>query len=205
MSKEKKEDEKRTEEKEDEDDDDEDEKGVPNFWLEVLQSSSRFEHLILEQDEPVLEYLVDIRVRMESEKPASSYTLEFEFADNPYFKNRVLTKTFEFKNEIDEWDPLSYGGPDLVRSIGCEIDWKPKKNVTVKLVKKKFKQPPRLVRGKVQKQPAKVITTEQKQQSFFRFFETHKCMMNEDDGKNSAFLPLLKQKKNKNSHHIAKK
>jgi len=195
VSKEKKENEKRTEDKEDEEEDEDDEKGVPNFWLEVLQSSSRFEHLILEQDEPVLEYLVDIRVRMEREKPASSYTLEFEFADNPYFKNRVLTKTFEFKNEIDEWDPLSYGGPDLVRSIGCQIDWKPKKNVTVKLVKKKVKQPPRLVRGKVQKQPAKVITIEEKQQSFFRFFETHKCMMNEDDEKMKEEMKKIEEEK----------
>lgn len=147
-------------------DDEDEEKGVPNFWLEVMQSSRSVSSIIFDHDEPVLEYLKDIRVRMDAEKPAASYTLEFEFAENPFFRNRVLMKTFEFNNELDRKQPFKYHGPDLVRSIGTKIDWKPKKNVTVKLIKKKIK-------SRNRKAPPKIITKEQQQGSFFRFFESH--------------------------------
>lgn len=130
--------------------------------------------LILDHDEPVLGYLQDVRVRYDEDKPASSYTLEFEFAENPYFRNRVLTKTFEFKNKINPAEPLKYRGPDLMRTIGSSIDWKPKKNVTVKLIKKKIK-------SRNRKAPPKIITKEEEQESFFCFFESHSM---DDDGEN---------------------
>lgn len=141
------------------------EKGVSNFWLDVLQSNQTVSSTIYDHDEPVLAYLQDIRIKMENEKPASSFSFEFEFAENPYFRNRVLTKTFEFKNQIDPKDPLKYRGPNLFRCIGCDIDWRPKKNVTVKLIKKKIK-------SKNRKAPPKIITKVKNQGSFFRFFES---------------------------------
>lgn len=152
-----------------------DEKGVPNFWLETLQSFRITAEIIQEHDEPILAYLQDIRVRLFNEKPYG-YTLEFEFAENPYFTNKVLTKTYELKTEVDEKDPFSFEGPDLNKATGCKIDWKAGKNVTVKLTKKKLKP-----RNK--KTPPKVITKEEKQDSFFNFFETPKGQKSGDDSK----------------------
>lgn len=77
-----------------------DEKGIPNFWLETLQAFRITAEMIQEHDEPVLAYLQDIRVRMHEKKPYG-YTLEFEFAENPFFTNKVLTKTFELKIDVD--------------------------------------------------------------------------------------------------------
>lgn len=140
------------------------EKGIPNFWLETLQAFRITAEMIQEHDEAVLAFLQDIRVKMHDQKPYG-YTIEFEFAENPYFTNKVLTKSFELKMDVDSKDPFSYDGPDLERCTGCKIDWKPNKNVTVRLTKKKIK-------GRNKKAPPKVVTKEEKQESFFVFFET---------------------------------
>lgn len=62
----------------------------------------------------------------------------------------------------EEKDPLSYEGPEIVKSTGSEIQWKKGKNVTVKLVKKRQKHKSR---GTV-----RVVTKEVKARSFFNFF-----------------------------------
>ncbi len=109
-----------------------DEKGIFNFWLETLQSFRMTSELIQEHDEPILSFLQDMKVVLFDKKPYG-YTLEFHFAENPYFTNKVLTKTYELKTEVDQKDPFSYEGPDLERTTGCKIDWKQGKNVTVKV------------------------------------------------------------------------
>lgn len=141
-----------------------DEKGIPNFWLETLQSFRITAEIIQEYDEPILAFLQDITCHLFDQKPYG-YKLEFHFAENPYFTNKVLTKTYELTNEIDPKDPFSFEGPDLQRSLGCKIDWKAGKNVTIKLIKKKLKP-------KNKKGVPKIITKEEKQDSFFNFFET---------------------------------
>lgn len=141
-----------------------DEKGIFNFWLETLQSFRITSELIQEHDEPILSFLQDIRVVLFDKKPYG-YTLEFHFAENPYFTNKCLTKTYELKTDVDVKDPFAYEGPDLARTVGCKIDWKQGKNVTVKVTKKKLK-------AKNKKQLPKVITKEEKQESFFQFFDT---------------------------------
>jgi nucleosome assembly protein 1-like 1 len=134
--------------------------------------------MIQEHDEPVLAYLQDIRVKMNDKKPLG-YTLEFEFAENPYFTNKTLTKTYELKTDVDKTDPFSYEGPDLEKSIGCKIDWKPNKNVTVKLIKKKLK-------SRNKKAPPKIVTKEEKQESFFTYFDTPKVGASGDAAKQVA-------------------
>ena len=113
------------------------EKGITNFWLDTLQSFRITAEIIQEADEPILSYLQDIRVNLFDKIPYG-YTLEFHFAENPYFTNKVLTKTYELTTEIPSEDPFSFEGPDLSKSIGCKINWKDGKNVTVKLIKKKI-------------------------------------------------------------------
>ena len=99
------------------------------------------------------------------DKQPYGYALDFHFGENPYFTNKVLTKTYELTTEIDPKDPFSFEGPDLSKSIGCKIDWKEGKNVTVKLVKKKLK-------SKNKKAPPKIVTKEEEQESFFNFFKS---------------------------------
>jgi nucleosome assembly protein 1-like 1 len=71
------------------------------------------------------------------------------------------------KTEVDPKDPFSFEGPDLNKTTGCKIDWKAGKNVTVEIIKKKLK-------SKNKKTPPKIVQKEEKQDSFFNFFDTPK-------------------------------
>lgn len=104
-----------------------DSKGIPNFWLNVLQNDRELEKLIQKEDEEVLKYLMDIRVNI---KDDLSFQLEFHFKPNDYFENSVLTKTYHVKCEPDEQYPFSFDGPEIYKSTGCEIKWKAGKNLT---------------------------------------------------------------------------
>jgi len=90
------------------------------------------------------------------------FTIEFEFTPNEYFTNTLLTKTYDLRTGPDEQEPLSYEGPEIVKSKGCEIHWNKGKNVTVKLVKKRQKHKNR---GTI-----RVVTKEVQTDSFFNFF-----------------------------------
>jgi len=138
-------------------------KGIPEFWLHAMKSTEIIGEAIQEHDEPILKHLRDVRVKLHDQKPFG-YTLEFLFADNEYFTNKILTKTYELTTDKDDKDPFGYDGPALYKSIGCKIEWSPEKDVTVKLVKKKQKHKSS---GTI-----RVVTKEEKQDSFFNFFES---------------------------------
>ena len=55
------------------------------------------------------------------------FSLSFHFKSNPYFDNELLTKTYELGEEEDMLENVQ----------GCEIKWKPGKNLTVKTISKK--------------------------------------------------------------------
>jgi nucleosome assembly protein 1-like 1 len=156
----------------------EEEKGIKNFWLETLQSFRITSEIIQDYDEEILGYLQDVQVKLFETKPYG-YTLEFFFAENPFFTNKTLTKTYVLKTEVDPKDPFAYDGPDLETATGCTVNWKEGKNVCMKMVKKKLKP-------KNKKQPPKIITKEEKQDSFFNFFETPKAPVKGDEGKQVA-------------------
>jgi hypothetical protein len=154
--------------------------GIKNFWLDTLQSFRLTAELVREVDEPILAYLQDIKVKLFNTQPYG-YTIEFYFAENPYFTNKVLTKTYELTSEIDPKDPFSFEGPDMKRSIGSKIDWREGKNVTVKMVKKKLK-------SKNKKVPPKIVTKEEEQETFFvDFFKSF------DESKSSTALAKVKK------------
>jgi len=90
------------------------------------------------------------------------FTIEFEFTSNEYFTNTVLTKSYDLRTGPDEREPLSYEGPEIVKSKGCEIQWNKGKNVTMKMVKKRQKHKNR---GTI-----RVVTKEVQTDSFFNFF-----------------------------------
>jgi len=56
--------------------------------------------------------------------------LEFVFAENPFFEDKCLRRTFKF--ELDE-----YGERILVQSQGSKINWKPNAGIKEKKEKKR--------------------------------------------------------------------
>jgi len=136
--------------------------GIPEFWLQVFKNSDVLSELIKEHDEPVLKHLIDVRITMQNEAEQKGFTIEFEFTPNEYFSNTTLTKSYELRTGPDEHEPLSYEGPEIVKSKGCEIKWNKGKNVTVKMVKKRQKHKNR---GTI-----RVVTKEIQTDSFFNFF-----------------------------------
>lgn len=48
---------------------------------------------------------------------SQSFSLEFHFEPNSYFKNAVLTKVYRMKSEPDAEEPFSFEGPEI---IACE-------------------------------------------------------------------------------------
>jgi hypothetical protein len=111
------------------------ESGIPNFWLTVLKKVAEIRSMIKDHDEPVLKHLIDVRA-FSNTSPNLSFQLEFHFAPNEFIQNSVLTKTYLMKCEPDEDDPFSFEGPEIYKSIGCEIMWNAGKNVIEKAASK---------------------------------------------------------------------
>ena len=138
--------------------------GIPDFWLTIFRNVEMLAEMTEPADEPILKHLKDIKVRMNNEP--MGFTLEFYFEPNEYFTNEVLTKTYEMKCELEEENPFSFEGPEIVKCTGCQIDWKKGKNVTVKMIRKKQKH----------KQKGSIRTVNQPVDvdSFFNFFNPPK-------------------------------
>ncbi|XP_048829475.1 nucleosome assembly protein 1-like 4a isoform X2 [Brienomyrus brachyistius] len=140
----------------------EDPKGIPEFWLTIFRNVDMLSDMLQEHDEPILRHLQDIKVRFSDPDQPMSFTLEFHFEPNSFFKNEVLTKVYKMKSEPDPEDPFSFEGPEIVDCEGCEIYWHKGKDVTVKTIKKKQKHKGR---GTV-----RTITKQVPSDSFFNFF-----------------------------------
>jgi len=138
--------------------------GIPDFWLTIFRNVEMLAEITEPADEPILKHLKDIKVRMNTEP--MGFTLEFHFEPNEYFTNEVLIKTYEMKCELEEDNPFSFEGPEIVKCTGCQIDWKKGKNVTVKMIRKKQKH----------KQKGNIRTVNQPVDvdSFFNFFNPPK-------------------------------
>ncbi|XP_052268685.1 nucleosome assembly protein 1-like 1 isoform X2 [Dreissena polymorpha] len=117
---------------------DENTKGIPGFWLTIFKNVDMLSDMIQPADEPILNHLQDIKVEFK-EKDPMGFTLQFIFEPNDYFENKQITKEYVMRSEPEEGDPFSFEGPEIIKCIGCKIDWKKGKNVTVKTVKKKQK------------------------------------------------------------------
>jgi len=135
--------------------------GVPEFWLTIFKNVEILAEMIQEHDEPILKHLLDIDVLLAKEP--MGFTLQFHFSPNEHFTNTVLTKEYSLNCSPDEEDPFEFDGPEIISCKGCKIEWKPGKNITVKLIKKKQKHKT--------KQATRFITKQVKNDSFFNFFE----------------------------------
>ncbi|EDV99561.1 nucleosome assembly protein 1-like 4 [Drosophila grimshawi] len=137
--------------------------GVPRFWLTVFRNVALISDLVQEHDEPLLECLMDVRIRYESD----SYTVHFQFRPNKYLhtSSLLLTKKYILRHEADKEYPFMFEGPEIVRCEGCHIHWRDGSNLTLQTIKQK-----RLRKG-VRNMP-KVMPRE----SFFRFFSPPQAM-----------------------------
>ncbi|XP_055324742.1 nucleosome assembly protein 1-like 1-A [Sitodiplosis mosellana] len=102
-------------------------KGIPNFWLQAIKNCTHNDDLVHECDEEALSYLLDIKVSLVNE-PDMSFTLEFEFAPNPFFENSVLAKQYFLSCDTND----EFYGFSIIRAIGCSIEWKDGANITEK-------------------------------------------------------------------------
>lgn len=141
------------------DDDTDDTKGIPNFWLTALENLTTVSETITERDAAVLQHLRDIRMEY-LETPG--FELIFEFGDNEFISNRVLTKTYHYQAELGYLGDFVYDHAD-----GCEINWKLKeKNATINIERRKQ-------RNKNTKQ-TRTIEKLTPTESFFNFFDPPK-------------------------------
>lgn len=154
------------EEEEGQNDEDDDTKGIPNFWLTALENLSTVSETITERDSEVLEHLKDIRMEY-LETPG--FELIFEFNENPFFSNQVLTKTYHYQAELGYSGDFVYDHAD-----GCEINWKSKENnVTINIERRKQ-------RNKNTKQ-TRTIEKLTPTESFFNFFDPPKPPQADED------------------------
>lgn len=149
---------------------DKDVKGIPDFWLTIFRNTDLLSDMVQPHDEPLLKQLTDIKIKYDEDL---SYTLEFHFQPNDYFTDAVLTKKYFLRCKIDGEDPFTFEGPEIYKCLGCNINWKPGKNLTVKTIKKKQKHK---ARGAV-----RTVSKQVPNDSFFNFFAPPDCP--EDESK----------------------
>lgn len=103
--------------------------GIPEFWLSAMKNQTTLAEMITDRDEAALRHLVDIRMEY-LDKPG--FRLIFEFAENEFFSNTTITKTYFYQNES------GYGGDFIYdHAEGDKIDWFPGKDLTVRVEAKK--------------------------------------------------------------------
>jgi nucleosome assembly protein 1-like 1 len=139
--------------------------GIPEFWLSAMKNQISLAEMITDRDEAALKYLTDIRMEY-LDKPG--FRLIFEFAENEFFTNKTITKTYYYQNES------GYGGDFIYdHAEGDKIDWKPEKDLTVRVEQKKQ-------RNKNTKQ-TRIVKKTVPTQSFFNFFSPPTAPTEEDD------------------------
>lgn len=160
------EDEQPEDEEEEEKEEDNDEVGIPGFWLTALENLTTVQETITDRDLEVLQSLIDIRMKY---LDTPGFQLIFEFKDNEFFNNKILTKTYHYQAELGYSGDFVYDHAD-----GCEIEWKLKENnVTINIERRKQ-------RNKTTKQ-IRTIEKLTPTESFFNFFDPPKPPKVNDD------------------------
>ncbi|RKP12153.1 hypothetical protein BJ684DRAFT_11916, partial [Piptocephalis cylindrospora] len=130
--------------------------GIPEFWLTALKNHQLLAELITDADEDVLKKLTDIRLIYTDERPG--FQLAFDFAENDYFTDPTLTKTYYYQQAG------SIGDLVYERAEGCSIQWREGRDLSVTIQTKRQRHKATGAIRTVQKTvPA---------QTFFEFFKT---------------------------------
>lgn len=146
--------------------------GVPEFWLSAMKNQISLAEMITDRDEAALKHLVDIRMEY-LDKPG--FRLMFEFAENEFFSNKILTKTYFYRTES------GYGGDFIYdHAEGDKILWKTGKDLTMRIESKKQ-------RNKNTKQ-TRIVRKTVPTESFFNFFSPPTAP--DDDDEDTAFSDI---------------
>lgn len=149
--------------------------GIPEFWLSAMKNQVSLAELITDRDEAALKYLTDIRMEY-LDRPG--FRLIFEFAENEFFTNKVITKTYYYQEES------GYGGDFIYdHADGDKIDWKAGKDITVRVESKKQRNKseyPRqlsctLTYSAADTKQTRVVKKTVPTESFFNFFDPPKA------------------------------
>ncbi|KAI0019617.1 NAP-domain-containing protein [Xylariomycetidae sp. FL0641] len=139
--------------------------GIPEFWLSAMKNQISLAEMITDRDEEALRSLVDIRMEY-LDKPG--FRLIFEFAENSFFTNKTITKTYYYQNES------GYGGDFIYdHAEGDKINWKEGQDLTVRVESKKQ-------RNKNTKQ-TRIVKKTVPTESFFNFFSPPKAPSDDDE------------------------
>ena len=131
--------------------------GIPQFWVCAMGHMQAVAELVTETDVDCLESLTDVRCT--DDEDGEGFTLEFHFAPNDYFSNKVLTKKYTIPNLLLDDEPI------LKDVDGCDIDWKAGMCLTHREVKKKQRAKAGKNAGKI-----RTVVRKERQDSFFHFF-----------------------------------
>jgi len=104
-------------------------KGINEFWLTAMKNMVSLADIIMEDDEDALKHLVDVRLEF---MDRLGFKLVFEFSENEYFTNKILTKSYIYRETVGYEGDFIYDHAE-----GDTIDWKPNKDLTHKLEEKK--------------------------------------------------------------------
>lgn len=139
--------------------------GIPEFWLSAMKNQVSLAEMITDRDEAALKHLTDVQMEY-LDKPG--FRLIFEFAENEFFTNKTISKTYFYQTES------GYGGDFIYdHAEGEKINWKPGKDLTVRIESKKQ-------RNKNTKQ-TRVVQKTMPTESFFNFFSPPKPPTDDED------------------------
>eukprot|EP00095_Tigriopus_kingsejongensis_P000789 maker-scaffold67_size430214-snap-gene-3.37 protein:Tk00789 transcript:maker-scaffold67_size430214-snap-gene-3.37-mRNA-1 annotation:"nucleosome assembly protein 1-like 1-like" len=134
--------------------------GIPRYWLIAMIQCDTLGAIIQDYDHEVLNHLMDVRIRpygqISSKRDKFGFVIQFEFEQNEFFTNEILSKEYEVRCRPNLHRPFTFEGSEIADCKGCKIQWKKGKNVTLKPVKKS-------VEGETVQKWAK-------RNSFFNFF-----------------------------------
>ncbi|KAK9453883.1 hypothetical protein V1511DRAFT_503488 [Dipodascopsis uninucleata] len=109
-------------------------KRIPSFWRTVLeQGGEEIDQYVNPQDGELLESILSIELERAEADPRT-FTLKFEFEDNDFLEDNVITKTFTYidkksdKEEEDSED-ITDAAKIKYRSTKSDIKWKAGKNL----------------------------------------------------------------------------
>lgn len=97
---------------------------IPSFWVTAILNHPQISGILEDEEEECLQFMQKLDVE-EFEDIKSGYRIHFQFEENPYFENKVLTKEFN----------LGSSGETPV-SMSTTIKWKPERDLTKMLPKK---------------------------------------------------------------------
>uniref|UniRef100_A0A2P2K3F9 NAP1-related protein 2-like n=1 Tax=Rhizophora mucronata TaxID=61149 RepID=A0A2P2K3F9_RHIMU len=86
-------------------------KSIPDFWLTAFLSHPALCDLLNEEDQKIFKHLESLDVE-DFKDVKSGYSVTFNFKENPYFEDRMLSKSFTFSDD------------GTIKISGTNIKWK---------------------------------------------------------------------------------